>query len=1282
MVARRKPIAAQRSPHRESKPGKNPSNPTAVRRKPVKEPNPGKRAISPIVARRKPIKAQKSPAKELKPEKKLSNAERSAYFARREAAKVLRSALQGDARRRAVGSIKTLVYSPSIRNKKATFALVCQTLKHLSVIKDVLVMANLPSAKWKKQMELMYIITYDILFGQEVSLMGDAEKYLMVKKDALQSALSRILKGKGANVGDLVDPDKSSESRKPRYVRVNTLKIDTEYAIRELSQKYEVRKDDMVPDLLVLPPDADLHNHPLVKNGSVFLQGKASSMAAVALGPKPGWEVIDACSAPGNKTIHLAALMKGKGKIVACELDKERVKRLKHNVQLAEATNVDVKHEDFLNLNPNDPSYSKVRAILLDPSCSGSGTAFDRLDHLLPSHNAGHSDHANIMRLQKLAAFQKKVLEHGLSFPGVERVVYSTCSINQTENEDVVNSVMDFASSHGFQLTSTFPQWPRRGLPTFDGSEHLLRTDLKTDKEGFFIALFVRKHAQQPDINEEYADNRNRAKFYRRRQRLNIFIAKMLKVSPSTRFKLSYRNAKPSICGGIDWKKFYLQLFSTEIDSNLYNTNELLNSALVGSLTISGGRTSNENFFQDGNENFETGLCSRAPPLIAAFSALFSGKMERLPAPPDRVTQDQKTEGIVSYADVISKPRVGGWFRLKPIMADSRPPTYFDNIPACLFSASELEQSSKQFELALILKFSSGRPSLFDIKNHVKCYWNLLKEPVITLVDARHVLLIAENKEDMIKVQTQVSHRINTSLFRVFSWHMDFDFTKDSTKVPIWITLHRLPVVFMSPTLLEKIGNMLGKFLTVDEKTMELSNGLKPRICVEMDVSKELPSEMWLAVSKEKKHLLQIDYEGNNSFCMHCGLLGHVKGICRKLRTSQPEKGQDIPKKILKRPSEGVWQIIKPDLPIYTDLPAIDQESPSDKSSPSYAPDNTANKQQHTIQHGDDNLILAHVPALNKDNKDQKLPPHNTEQGQLDQGTKHNALTTMEKSFNDTVQGANLREDQDKTLEQGNSDTNIHEDIFQGSLEYITHRPGRKKRTHTEHTNEDRNKVGGVNSVEYAKRLIKIHKPMIFVLIEPKIHVDNISNVAKKLNFNQYSHGSPINHHICFFWDSNIKVTKVSEHAQALTFQIELLHMTFYLSGVYARCNRAEKGDLWAHLHQLNLQNEKWIIGGDFNTIRNFDEKKGGTDPNVTSLNDFNDFINMNNLQEVNTEGSYFTWCNNQIGKRRIYERLDRVLTNSEAFMSLPNLKVDILTRQCSDHNPMLLEVFVFVSFE
>ncbi|XP_020963657.1 probable 28S rRNA (cytosine-C(5))-methyltransferase [Arachis ipaensis] len=419
----------------------------------------------------------------------LKGAERSAYFARREAAKVLRVVLQGDANRRALASIKSLIYKPSVRNKKATFALICQTLKrnrfsHFGRFQLPLIL--------QRQQELVYIIVYDILFGQAVAVAGDAEKYLMRHKNALQSTLKQLLLRRNVkNVEQLIALNQLPDVSLPRYVRVNTLKLDVDSALLELKEKYSVEKDDLLPDLLILPPGTDLHDHPLVNNGSIFMQGKASSMVAPALNPEPGWEVIDACAAPGNKTVHLAALMKRKGRIIACELNKQRIKRLKETIKLSGASNIHVLNEDFLNIDPKAPSYSKVKAILLDPSCSGSGTAASRLDHLLPSKAAGQD--TDMERLNKLAAFQRKALQHALSFPAVEKIVYSTCSINQIENEDVIKSVLPIAESHGFELVNPFAEWHCRGLPVFKGSENLVRTDPAADGEGFFIALFAKK---------------------------------------------------------------------------------------------------------------------------------------------------------------------------------------------------------------------------------------------------------------------------------------------------------------------------------------------------------------------------------------------------------------------------------------------------------------------------------------------------------------------------------------------------------------------------------------------------------------------------------------------------------------------------------------------------------------------------------------------------------------------------------------------------------------------
>ncbi len=109
-------------------------------------------------------------------------------------------------------------------------------------------------------------------------------------------------------------------------------------------------------------------------------------------------------------------------------MDEKRLKLLRNQLKIAGTENVDAQHQDFLKTNPKDEHLSKVKYILLDPTCSGSGMT-SRMDDLLDD---GKVDKEKLnKRLDALSRFQYAMLSHALSFPKVKKVSYSTCSVHQ-----------------------------------------------------------------------------------------------------------------------------------------------------------------------------------------------------------------------------------------------------------------------------------------------------------------------------------------------------------------------------------------------------------------------------------------------------------------------------------------------------------------------------------------------------------------------------------------------------------------------------------------------------------------------------------------------------------------------------------------------------------------------------------------------------------------------------------------------------------------------------------
>lgn len=184
--------------------------------------------------------------------------------------------------------------------------------------------------------------------------------------------------------------------------------------------------------------------------------------------------------------------------------------------------------------------------------------------------------------------------------------------------------------------------------------------------------------------------------------------------------------------------------------------------------------------------------------------------------------------------------------------------------------------------------------------------------------------------------------------------------------------------------------------------------------------------------------------------------------------------------------------------------------------------------------------------------------------------------------------------------------------------------------------------IGCKEGFLYLKKIINHHRPLIVGILEPKQHHSKIAEYAAKLGFDQYYHGAPTNTHIWIFLSTDVRVDVADSNEHQITVQVGRTQAT-RLTFIYAKCNRGERQPLWNYIHQHSAIDMPWVLGGDFNTILCASEKRGGLPPDLGSIQDFQECMAASNLTEVNYEGDDYTWCNNQAGNRRIWQRLDRV---------------------------------------
>jgi 16S rRNA (cytosine967-C5)-methyltransferase len=211
-------------------------------------------------------------------------------------------------------------------------------------------------------------------------------------------------------------------------LRVNTL-VATVEEVREELDAAGVATSPVaeIPEALVLEAPFDVHGSEVWARGAVMPQSRAAMLPARLLDPQPGERVLDLCAAPGGKTSQLAALMGGRGTVVAVERNEARARELAATCERMHAGNVEVVVADAREPLTGD----RFDRVLVDPPCSGLGTLRSRPDQRWRSSPE---------RIAALTDEQAAIAGAGADAlaPGGS-LVYSTCTISAAEGQGVVD---------------------------------------------------------------------------------------------------------------------------------------------------------------------------------------------------------------------------------------------------------------------------------------------------------------------------------------------------------------------------------------------------------------------------------------------------------------------------------------------------------------------------------------------------------------------------------------------------------------------------------------------------------------------------------------------------------------------------------------------------------------------------------------------------------------------------------------------------------------------------
>lgn len=268
----------------------------------------------------------------------------------------------------------------------------------------------------------------------------------------------------------------------PLVLRVNTLKVSVGEFLELLKERgVSAEPCKFAPDGVVVRGGDKGEALKLVRKGLAYAQDESAMIVTHILSPRPGEKILDDCAAPGGKTSHIGALMQNQGEILAMDVHEQRLKLVEKTCKRMGVT--------IVRLVPADGRSAwlflseKVDKVLVDVPCSGTGTLRRRAD-------ARWRKSPELIR--EMAGLQYELLRGVAPLVKVGGViVYSTCSLEREEDEEVVRR---FLERHPEFEPEETRQYLPRPIPDCEAEFGAIRLfPHRHGTDGAFIARLVKR---------------------------------------------------------------------------------------------------------------------------------------------------------------------------------------------------------------------------------------------------------------------------------------------------------------------------------------------------------------------------------------------------------------------------------------------------------------------------------------------------------------------------------------------------------------------------------------------------------------------------------------------------------------------------------------------------------------------------------------------------------------------------------------------------------------------